>query len=63
VRVDVNGRPLGEAPVGARMERHLVTIPRDALFRGDNLVGLAAAGPGVRLHRFSVRPDTATVVD
>ena len=63
VRVDVNGRVLGDAPVGAQVQRHLLTIPRDALFRGDNLVGLAAPGPGVRLHRFGVRPDTATVVD
>jgi hypothetical protein len=63
VRVDVNGRPVGEAEVVPQARRVVVTVPREALFRGDNLVGLAAPAPGVRLHRFSVRPAGSPEVD
>ena len=63
VRIDLNGRPLGEALAAPRADRHIVQVPRDALFRGDNLIGLTATGPGVRLHRFAVRPPGAAEVD
>lgn len=63
VRVDVNGRPLGEAFPAPQAGRHTVVVPRDALFRGDNLIGLTAAGPGVRLHRYTVRPAGAAETD
>jgi len=56
VRVDVNGRPLGEVRPEGEGGRRPIVVPRDALFRGDNLIGLTAAAPGVRLHRVMVRP-------
>jgi hypothetical protein len=55
VRIDLNGREVGTADAGPAPERVVVAVGRDALFRGDNLVGLDG-GPGVRLHRVSVRP-------
>jgi hypothetical protein len=63
VRVEVNGRPLGEAQAGPEADRQLIAIPRDTLFRGDNVVCLQAAGPSVRLHRFAVRPPGAGAPD
>lgn len=56
VHVDVNGRPVGSAVATAAPARHVLSVPGDALFRGDNRMGLDAAGVAVRLHRFSVRP-------
>ncbi|MET0556477.1 MAG: hypothetical protein ABW221_25800 [Vicinamibacteria bacterium] len=60
VDVEVNGHPLGRAPVTAEAARHLFAVPADALFRGDNLLALAApsAAP-VRLHRVAIRPPGA----
>jgi hypothetical protein len=63
VSVDVNGRDVGSAAVGAAPTRVAVSIPRDALFRGDNLLGLSAAGPGLRLHRVAVRPAGSAETD
>lgn len=60
VRVDVNGRALGTAPAGPEAARHRFAVPADALFRGDNLLGLALdADAPVRLHRVAVRPPGA----
>ena len=56
VRIDVNGREVGSGEVSATPTRLVTTIPRTALFRGDNLIALAAAGGTVRLHRYGVRP-------
>jgi hypothetical protein len=63
VRIDVNGREVGTAAPTGEPARYVVTLPRDALFRGDNLIGLTAGGPGVRLHRFTVRPAGAVGAD
>lgn len=63
VRVEVNGRAVGEALAAPVADRSVVNVPRAALFRGDNIVGLGAPGPGVRLHRFTVRPAGASLVD
>jgi hypothetical protein len=63
VRVDVNGRALGDARAAPQAARQAITVPRDALFRGDNLIGLASTGPAVRLHRFAVRRAGAAAVD
>jgi hypothetical protein len=61
VRLDVNGQALGQAAVGSRPARHLLAVPADALFRGDNLLGLSAdADVPVRLHRVAVRPPGAS---
>jgi hypothetical protein len=60
VRVDLNGRALGTASVGAEAGRHLFAVPADGLFRGDNLLGLALeADAPVRLHRVGIRPPGA----
>ena len=60
VRLDLNGRALGSAPVAAEAGRHLLAVPGDALFRGDNLLGLSLATDApVRLHRVAVRPPGA----
>jgi hypothetical protein len=63
VRVDINGRPVGEAHAVAQVDRTVIAVPHDVLFRGDNIVGLTAPGPGVRLHRFTVRPAVPPVSD
>ncbi|HET9317251.1 MAG TPA: hypothetical protein VFQ51_16795 [Vicinamibacteria bacterium] len=63
VRVDVNGRPVGEAHAMAQADRTVIAVPRDALFRGDNIVGLTAPRPGLRLHRFTVRPPSGSEPD
>jgi hypothetical protein len=60
VRLDVNGRALGTAAAGIELSRQLLAVPRDALFRGDNLLGLSVeADAPVRLHRVAVRPPGA----
>lgn len=63
VRIDVNGRAVGSAAIDASPTRVAFPIPRDALFRGDNLLGLSAAGPGLRLHRVAVRPAGSAETD
>jgi hypothetical protein len=61
VRLDVNGRALGTAAAGSGAARHLLAVPADALFRGDNLLGLSVdADAPVRLHRVAVRPPGAS---
>jgi hypothetical protein len=60
VRVDLNGRALGTASVAAGAGRHLFAVPAEALFRGDNLLGLALDRDApVRLHRVGIRPPGA----
>jgi hypothetical protein len=60
VRVEVNGRSLGSAPVTAGAGRHLFAVPAEALFRGDNLLALSTAVDApVRLHRVAIRPPGA----
>ena len=56
VELLVNGRSLGERMVGAAGEA-VVRLPPDALFRGDNVLTLAAPeGPGVRFVSLTLRP-------
>jgi hypothetical protein len=63
VRVDVNGQAVGEAQAAPQADRSVIHLPRGALFRGDNIVSLGAPGPGVRLHRFTVRPAGTALAD
>jgi hypothetical protein len=60
VRLDVNGRALGTATPTAGAGRHLLAVPADALFRGDNLLMLSVGTDApVRLHRVAIRPPGA----
>ena len=57
VQMLVNERSLGERVVGPSGDETVVRLPADALFRGDNVLTLAApGGPGVRFRSLTVRP-------
>ena len=55
VRADVNGRPVGTFQTDPRGERVVLEVPAEALFRGDNRLGLQAA-PGVELLALRIQP-------
>jgi hypothetical protein len=55
----LNGQLLGRLEVAAEPRSHVLTLPADRLFRGDNLLTLGrgdAGGAAVLLSMFSVRP-------
>jgi hypothetical protein len=57
VEVLVNGRRLGERIVGPSGVESVVRVPAEALFRGDNVLTLAAPdGPGLRFRSLVLRP-------
>jgi hypothetical protein len=57
VEVLVNGRRLGERIVGPSGIESVVRVPAEALFRGDNVLTLAAPdGPGLRFRSLVLRP-------
>jgi hypothetical protein len=59
VRVAVNGRTLGEGTVGTQRTRLRFLIPPETLFRGDNLLALAApdaAATYPRLYAIAYSP-------
>jgi hypothetical protein len=58
VDASVNGRPLRSWAVGPDSGPETVAIPGDALFRGDNVLTLAAhdGAPGARLRAIVLRP-------
>lgn len=59
LRAFVNGRPLGSVAVGSERAESTVRVPAAFLFRGDNLLTLAApAGeePRARLAALTLRP-------
>jgi hypothetical protein len=53
--VTINGRPMGET---AEADTTVVTVPAAVLFRGDNILALAAPNgtTGTRLRRFGLTP-------
>ena len=55
VAVSVNGRPAGEANVGAAAREATLRIDPTHCFRGDNLVTLHGA-PGLTLRKVAIRP-------
>jgi hypothetical protein len=55
VVVSLNGRGVGEVRVGSEAGKHVLRIPADALFRGDNLLELVAPA-GVRFHELTLWP-------
>lgn len=55
--VSVNGHPLEPVSVTEEAEARGVRVPRDLLFRGDNVLAFQTAGGGApRLHRMVLRP-------
>jgi hypothetical protein len=46
---DVNGVSLGERPVSAEPQEVSLRIRAESLFRGDNVLSLRTATPGVKL--------------
>jgi hypothetical protein len=54
----VNGAPAGSLPAGPQAAESALRIPAGRLFRGDNLLLLAAGvdASGVRLRRLTLRP-------
>lgn len=58
VRVAVNDREIGRAAIGPSRERLRFVAPRDALFRGDNLLSLAVVPgtPRARLYAVALTP-------
>jgi hypothetical protein len=59
LRAFVNGRPAGPLSAGPDPVLNSIGIPADALFRGDNLLTIAAAGDdwaGVALRRLTLGP-------
>jgi hypothetical protein len=57
-RVSFNGRGLGRAPLGPGRDRHRFVVPRDAQFRGDNVLALEVAPgtPRARLYAVALTP-------
>jgi hypothetical protein len=59
VAVAVNGRPVGDLPVGPEARAFELELPAGVLFRGDNDLSLSIVGggsPPVALEGFSLRP-------
>ena len=59
LRAFVNGRPAGPLSAGPDPVHNSLGIPAGALFRGDNVLAIAAAGDdwgGVALRRFTLGP-------
>jgi hypothetical protein len=55
VRVAVNGQPLGRITQGREQQGHRLGLPRQALFRGDNVLALQVEGPATRLRLLRLR--------
>lgn len=57
VELLVNGRSLGRRVVGPSADEAAFLLPAEALFRGDNVLGLLVPdGPGLRLRAVAFRP-------
>jgi hypothetical protein len=55
VRIEVNGRGVGRMTATPEVSRERFLVPREALFRGDNLVTLVTADAGSRVRLELVR--------